>query len=78
MFYPVPDLVNSKLPSALGAYGVSQRKCGELVAEQIEQIVWQHVSPKSLKVKEAHDDHFEWVVSGDTAKALNIKVARVI
>jgi ABC-type uncharacterized transport system substrate-binding protein len=74
----VPDLVKDKLPSATGAFGVSQRKCGELVAEHVDQIVWQNVNPKSLKLKEAGDDAFEWVVSKDAARALNLKLPRII
>jgi len=78
LFYPVPDWVRPGQPSALGAYGVSQRKCGELMAGQLDQIVWEKVSPKRLRVKDADDDAFEWVVSSDVAKALNIKIARVV
>jgi ABC-type uncharacterized transport system substrate-binding protein len=77
-FFPVPDWVKPKLPSALGAYGVSQRKCGELVAEYVDQILWHNVSPGTLKVKEADDDAFEWVVSSAAAEALNIRIPHVI
>jgi ABC-type uncharacterized transport system substrate-binding protein len=77
-FFFVPDWVKTKGPSALGAYGVSQRKCGEHMAELVEKILWQGAKPKSLKYTEAGDDAFEWVVNADVAKALNIKIARVI
>jgi ABC-type uncharacterized transport system substrate-binding protein len=77
-FFPVTDWVKPRLPSALGGYGVPQRKCGELAAEHVDQILWSNAKAGSLKVKTADDDTFEWVVSGDAAKALNIKLPHVI
>jgi ABC-type uncharacterized transport system substrate-binding protein len=78
LFYPVPDWVKPHRPSALGAFGVSQLKCGMLVAEHADQILWQGISPKNLKVKEAPDDAFEWVVSKEVAEALRIKLPHLI
>jgi ABC-type uncharacterized transport system substrate-binding protein len=77
-FYPVPDWVRPRLPSALGAYGVSQRRCGELMAEYTEKILWSNSSPKDLKVKEAPDSMLEWVVSAEAARALNIALPKII
>jgi len=37
-FFPVPDFVRGNESSALGAYGVSQRRCGVLMAEQVHFI----------------------------------------
>jgi ABC-type uncharacterized transport system substrate-binding protein len=75
-FFPVTDWVRPGLPSALGGYGVAQHKCGELTAEHIAQVLWG--SAGSPKVKDAHDDTFEWVVSSAAAKALKIPFPRVI
>jgi ABC-type uncharacterized transport system substrate-binding protein len=77
-FFPVTDFVKAKLPSALGGYGVPQRKCGELAAEYVDRILWKNAKAASLKIKEADDDSFEWTVSDSAAKALNIKVPRLI
>jgi ABC-type uncharacterized transport system substrate-binding protein len=77
-FFPITDWVTSKQSSALGGFGVPQRQCGELMAEYVNQILWHDAEPSSLKVKEAGDDAFEWVVSSEAAKALNIKIPRVI
>ena len=37
-FFPVPDWVTSDVSSALGAYGVSQRTSGKLMAERVDAI----------------------------------------
>ncbi len=78
LFFCVPDWVKPHRPSALGAFGVSQLKCGELVAGHVDQILWQGISPKNLKVREAPDDAFEWVVSKEVAEHLRIKLPHLI
>lgn len=77
-FFTVTDWVKPKLPSALGGYGVPQYKCGELTAGHVDQILWHDVIPGTLKVMDAPDRAFEWAVSSEAAKTLNIKVPRVI
>jgi ABC-type uncharacterized transport system substrate-binding protein len=72
--FPVTDWVKPRLPSALGGYGVPQRRCGELAAEHVAHILWGGSEAGRPKVKDAHDDTFEWVVSSAAAKALNIKI----
>jgi len=78
LFYPVPDWVKKRLPSALGAYGVSQLKCGKLAAAQVKQILWPDSASKRVKVLEAPDDAFEWVVSREVAEALHIPLPHLI
>jgi ABC-type uncharacterized transport system substrate-binding protein len=77
-FFTVTDWVKPELPSALGGYGVPQHKCGELTAGHVNQILWEGKIAGNLSVMDAKDDAFEWVVSSAAAKALNIKVPRVI
>lgn len=77
-FFPITDFVTPNSSSALGAHGVPQRKCGELMSDYVDQILWQGKNPASLRVAMADDDMFEWVISGAAAKSLNIKVPNVI
>ena len=55
-----------------------QRRCGELMAEYVHRILWRGVKPSTLKIAEAGDDAFEWVVSRKAAKALNVKIPHVV
>ena len=77
-FFPVTDFVRSNAHGALGGYGVPQRTCGVLMAYYVDRILWHSASPSSLKVAGALDDDFEWVVSAEAAKALNIQIPKVI
>lgn len=77
-FFPITDFVNSRDSSALGGYGVPQHKCGELAAQYVERILWGGTKPTALKVTEADDDAFEWMVSSAAAEALNIKLAHTV
>jgi hypothetical protein len=72
-FWPVTDWVNSSDSSAIGGYGVSQQRCGELLGEQIAE-VWKNGVPKGagkrwLFVK---DSDREWKASKNAADSLNI------
>ena len=72
-FWPVTDWVNSNASSAIGGYGVSQQRCGELLGEQIAE-VWKNGIPKGpgkrwLAVK---DSDREWKASNNAADSLNI------
>ncbi len=78
VFFPITDFVKSKVPSALGGYGVPQRTCGELAAPYVDRILWRNAKPGSFKIIKAADDAFEWIVSADAAKALNIKLPSTI
>jgi len=71
-FFPVTDWVKQDPPSALGGYGVPQRRCGELMSEHVEQILWRNAAVSGLGHKDAPPDAFEWVASRAAAKALNI------
>jgi hypothetical protein len=77
-FFPVTDWVTSAQNSALGGYGVPQRTCGQLMSGFVDKIVWGQSNPGTLKVESASDDAFEWAVSKQAAKALNIKIPNVI
>ncbi len=77
-FFPVTDFVKPNAQGALGGYGVPQRTCGVLMADYVEQILWRSAQPSALKVKDAGDGDFAWVVSREAAKALNIKLPHVI
>lgn len=78
VFFPVTDWVTTKPSSALGGRGVSQRRCGEVMADCVNQILWDSAKPSALKIKTLDDDAFEWVVSREAAKALNIKLPHLI
>jgi hypothetical protein len=83
-FFPVTDWVKRDPSSALGGYGVPQRRCGELMAERVVAI-WRNgnrVPPVTtgappvptgfVKWIEAADDDLEFSVSGEAAEDLNI------
>jgi ABC-type uncharacterized transport system substrate-binding protein len=44
-FFPVPDFVRGNASSAVGAYGVPQRRCGVLMAEQVHYIFTHNGQP---------------------------------
>jgi ABC-type uncharacterized transport system substrate-binding protein len=77
-FFPVTDFVRRNAQGALGGYGVPQHTCGVLMAEYVDHILWGLAEPRALKVANAGTDDFEWVVSSEAAKALNVGIARVI
>jgi ABC-type uncharacterized transport system substrate-binding protein len=77
-FFPITDFVHRRHPSALGGYGVSQHMCGEIAARYVDKILWGKTRAGTLAVIEAGEDAFEWVVSADAARALNIKLARMV
>jgi ABC-type uncharacterized transport system substrate-binding protein len=76
-FFTVPDWVKPDLPSALGGYGVPQKKCGERTAEQVNQILWGNAKAGAVKIMDAADHDFEWVVSGAAAEALRIPLTDI-
>jgi ABC-type uncharacterized transport system substrate-binding protein len=78
VFFSITDVVNSKASSPLGGHGVPQKLCGMLMADYVEKIVWQGADPAKLKVTEATDDMFEWVISKAAADSLNIKLPQLI
>ena len=75
VFFPVTDFVAQ---GALGGYGVPQHTCGVLMADYVEQILWQSAQPQALKIKDAANDDFEWAISGPAANALNIKLPHIL
>ena len=78
VFLPVGDWVRPELPSALGAFGVSQHTCGRLAARHVDSMLWPVGGSPVGEVTTASASDFEWVVSSAAANSLNIKVPRVI
>jgi len=76
-FFPVPDWVKPDEASAIGAYGVPQRRCGQLMAERVDAI-WKNggTVPGAgfARWTEAPADAFEFVASTAAAHELNIKL----
>jgi len=81
VFFPVPDWVKPNASGALGAYGVSQQTCGEMMAERVS-VIWRsgNAVPGSPFVRWvfAPDDTLQWVVSGAVADPdeLNIPLSQ--
>jgi ABC-type uncharacterized transport system substrate-binding protein len=81
VFFPVPDWVKPNASGALGAYGVSQQTCGEMMAERVS-VIWRsgNAVPGSPFVRwvVAPDDTLQWVVSGAVADPdeLNIPLSQ--
>jgi ABC-type uncharacterized transport system substrate-binding protein len=79
VFFPVPDWVRPDATGALGAYGVPQRRCGMMMAEQVKAI-WDNNNtvPNFAAVNErwipAPKTAFEFLASGPVADELNIKL----
>lgn len=78
VFFPVTDFVKPNSHGAFGGYGVPQRTCGMLMADYVDRILWRSAEPASLKIADAAASDFEWAVSSEAAKALNIGLPRVI
>ncbi len=78
MFFPVTDWVREKGPSAFGGYGVPQHHCGKLAAEHVDQILWGSAKAGTLQVTQAPDNAFDWALSKEVARALNINIPRVV
>jgi hypothetical protein len=77
VFLTTTDLVRNELPSALGGFGVSQRRCGELVADFVDRVVFAKGSPAEMPVKQAATSDFEWIVSAAAARDLNIPIVQM-
>jgi ABC-type uncharacterized transport system substrate-binding protein len=77
VFLPTTDLVRHQLPSALGGFGVSQHRCGELAADFVDQVVFGDRKPGDLPVMEAATSDFEWIVSIAAANDLNIPIVQM-
>jgi hypothetical protein len=82
-FFPVPDWVRPDASGALGAYGLSQRRSGALMAQQVKEI-WDagDVVPNFATVNDrwipASRHEFEFLVSTAVADELNIRLKRNI
>jgi ABC-type uncharacterized transport system substrate-binding protein len=77
VFLPATDLIRHQLPSALGGFGVSQHRCGELAADFVDQVVFANGKPAEMPVRQAAISDFEWVVSAAAANKLNIPVVQM-
>jgi ABC-type uncharacterized transport system substrate-binding protein len=77
VFLATTDLVRHVLPSALGGFGVSQHRCGELVADFVDQVVFANGKPADMPVKQAATSDFEWIVSAAAAHDLNIPIVQM-
>ncbi len=73
-FFPITDCVSEDANSALGGYGVAQRKCGELAADHVYKILWEDAEARKLPITEVGDDLLKCVVSRSAASALGIKI----
>ena len=72
-FFPVPDWVTGKPSSALGAYGVPQRRCGVLMAEQVHSILANNQIPQGAnRWIETPDYDLEFSTSAAAAAELGI------
>jgi hypothetical protein len=69
-FFFAPDWVQQNPTlSALGAYGVPQFRCGQLMAERVDR-VWKHgvpTNPNNRWIKAQNSD-FQWVTNATVAK----------
>jgi ABC-type uncharacterized transport system substrate-binding protein len=77
VFLTTTDLVKRTLPSALGGFGVSQHRCGELAADFVAHVVFGKRMPAELHVKQAANSDFEWIVSTAAANDLNISIVQM-
>jgi hypothetical protein len=70
-FWSVTDWVRHDLPSALGGYGVSQQRCGQLMGDKVHSI-WSTANipnPPFTEVTSA--PNFDWAASDAAAASLN-------
>ena len=77
VFLATTDLVRHELPSALGGFGVSQHRCGELAADFVDQVVFANRKPAELPMKQVAIGDFEWIVSAAAANDLNIPIVQM-
>ncbi len=71
-FLPVPDWVKGTKSSALGAYGVSQKRCGVLMAKQVASVFNGTIPQDANRWLPAAEDDFDFATSQPAATALNI------
>ena len=78
-FWPVPDLVKQGEGSAFGAYGVSQRRCGALMAERMSRIFNNAAGndqvPGGARWVDVASSELTFLTSADAALDLNIELA---
>jgi ABC-type uncharacterized transport system substrate-binding protein len=72
LFHALPDWVRESARSALAAYGMSQRNCGDAVADYVRMILRGAASPNLLPVKRG--GIFEFKVSHAVADELDIAI----
>jgi hypothetical protein len=76
-FFPVPDWVRSDASGAFGAYGLSQRQCGMLMAERV-QAIWANNGTVPgggfARWKTAPKEAFDFLVSAAVADDQNIQL----
>jgi ABC-type uncharacterized transport system substrate-binding protein len=77
VFLPATDLVRRWLPSALGGFGVSQHRCGELAADMVEQVGFGNGKAGVIQVRQVASSDFEWIVSAAAATDLNIPIVQM-
>jgi hypothetical protein len=77
-FFPTTDWVKASAAdltaSALGGYGISQRKSGELLAERVDYVL-KHEKLPAPRFTDAPDHCFEWWVSGDIANLYKLQLS---
>jgi hypothetical protein len=76
-FFPVPDWVRSDTSGAFGAYGLSQRQSGMLMAERV-QAIWANNGTVPggafARWKTAPEEAFDFLVSAAVAEDQNIQL----
>jgi hypothetical protein len=70
-FWSVTDWVQHDLPSALGGYGVSQERCGQLMADKVHSIWSTGNIPKPAFTEVTSAGNFDWAASDAAAASLN-------
>jgi ABC-type uncharacterized transport system substrate-binding protein len=73
-FFPVPDFVKPNDNSALGAYGVSQRRCGAMMAEQVHLALTAGSPSGAARWIFAQEYDFDFSTSQQAADALDINL----
>jgi hypothetical protein len=80
-FFPIPDWVRPDATGAFGAYGLSQRQCGVLMAERV-QAIWNNGGAVPggafARWKDAPLDAFEFLVSQAVSEDQNIVLDKSI
>jgi hypothetical protein len=73
-FWSVTDWVQHDLPSALGGYGVSQQRCGQLMADKVHSIWSTGNIPNPPFTEVTSAGNFDWAASDAAAASLTLQL----